>query len=328
MSRHDRISEPRSVGYYGQPPLKSPHWDWKVSGYIALVGISGAAQALAWIGRLTDGERFAGAQRNARILALAGAAAGSGLLIKDLRTPRRFYNMLRIFRRTSPMSIGTYILAAFGGTSAVAALGEVPGLRRAPMVRRVADIAQAGAAVSGAGAATYTAGLLSATSNPWWAAAPRALGAEFATSSVAGAAAILALGERAAGRRRTARRFEAIAALATAAHLCASQAAAPRRRVAGVEQEMAGVPERRRLKAAELVAGAAPLAAYAVSRVSGRGAPAAVAGSLAVLAGGWLVRDAVLRTGKESARNPGAAFRLASQRALTGQSRSLSGQRR
>ena len=37
------------------------------------------------------------------------------LLVYDLHTPKRFYNMLRIAKRTSPMSIGTWILMSFSG---------------------------------------------------------------------------------------------------------------------------------------------------------------------------------------------------------------------
>lgn len=320
MRRHERPlpTSHREHGYYGLPPLKGPHWDWKVSGYIAVAGVSGAAQALAWLGRLRDRRAFRGALRNARMLAVAGTAAGTALLIADLKTPRRFYNMLRILRPTSPMSLGTYILGAFGACSAVAALGEVSAARRRPALRRAADVAQAGAAFSGAGAATYTAALLAATSTPYWAAAPSALGAEVATSSLAGGAAVLALGERAAGRHRTAEQLESVAALASVAHLGASHLADRRRREVGVDQAMTDHPDRRQLRTADLVlAGAVPLAAYALSRPHGhRASAAAVVGSLAVLAGTWLVRDAMLRTGKASTRRPEAAFRLAGARQL------------
>lgn len=318
MSGRERLSaEPyRGESYYGQPALKNPHWDWKVSGYIVVAGVSGAAQALAWIGRRRDREGFRGAQRNARLLALAGSAAGAALLIADLKTPQRFYNMLRILRPTSPMSLGTYILGTFGATSLVAALGELPAAGRRPALRRAAEVAQAGAALSGAGAATYTAALLSATSNPYWAAAPRGLGAHFATASVAGGAAALALGERAGGRRRTARQLEAVASVATLAHVAAGRVAEAERRELGVAETVEEEPEHRRLEAADLLlSGGLPLAAYALDRLpGGRGGAAAVIGSLAVLAGGWLVRDALLNAGHASTRRPEAGFRLARPR--------------
>ena len=319
MSRRGRLpARYEGESYYGQPPLKTPQWDWKVSGYIAIVGVAGAAQTLAFLGGLRDPKAFRHARRMARGLALSGSAVGSALLIADLKTPKRFYNMLRIVRPTSPMSIGTYVLGVFGLASAVEALGTIPAARRRRWLRRLSDGGQAIAALSGAGAATYTAGLLSATSTPYWAAAPRALGVQFATSSVAGGAAALALGERAGGRARTAERLETVAAVATLAHLGASRWAERQEATTGVAPAMAAHPTRREFRAADLLlASATPLAGYALNRATGGRSPAAaVAGSLAVLAGSWLVRDAVLRTGKASAKHSEAAFRFAQPRNL------------
>ena len=319
MSRHEHIlTRYGGESYYGQAPLKTPQWDWKVSGYIAIVGTAGAAQARAFLGGLRDPEAFRPARRTARLLALSGSAIGSALLIADLKTPKRFYNMLRILRPTSPMSIGTYILGAFGVASAVEALGALPAAQRRPWLRRLSNSGQAVAALSGAGAATYTAGLLSATSAPYWAAAPGALGAQFATSSVAGGAAALALAERAGGRGDTAGRLEAVAAAATLAHLGASEWAERRQADSGVSRAMGAHATKRELRAFDLLlAGAAPLAGYALNRVAGGRAPvAAVAGSLAVLAGSWLVRDAILRAGKASATRPEVAFGFAQPRNL------------
>ncbi|WP_206454252.1 NrfD/PsrC family molybdoenzyme membrane anchor subunit [Aurantimonas marina] len=316
----------RGENYYGQPPLKNPQWDWKVSGYIAVAGTAGAAQALAFLGALRDRRAFRAARRNANLLGLAGMATGSALLVADLKTPRRWYNMLRILRPTSPMSFGTYILGAFGLATTISALGDLPAVRRHPPLRRVADGAQVGAAVSGAGAATYTAALMSATSNPYWAAAPGGLGAQFATSAVAAGAAALALGERAGGRKRIAERLEDVAVTATLAHIGATLAAGRRRRQTGVEPAVAD--SARKSEAADLViAGAIPLAAYALSYAAGRRAPAAaVAGSLAVLAGSFVMRHSILDTGKRAASRPEAAFSLAQPRHLPGtQRRRLTG---
>ena len=311
MTRHGPAPW-RGESYYGQPPLKNPQWDWKVSGYIALAGISGAAQALAWIGSLRDRRAFRGARRNARLIAMAGMFAGSALLIADLKKPQRFHNMLRIFRPTSPMSFGSSILGAFGIASAASMLEEVPAARRRPALRALSRVAQVGAALTGAGAATYTAALLSATSNPHWAAAPRMLGVQFGTSAVGSGAAALALAERAGGRQRTAERLEEVAAVASAAHIGATLAAERRRRAIGVEEAVSDRPFLESPSADLLVAGALPLAAYAIGRASReRASAAAVVGSLAVLAGGWLMREGMLRAGKRAARRPKAAFRLA-----------------
>ena len=40
------------------------------------------------------------------------------LLISDLGRPERFLNMLRVFKVTSPMSVGSWVLVASGVTGA------------------------------------------------------------------------------------------------------------------------------------------------------------------------------------------------------------------
>jgi protein NrfD len=301
--------------YHGRPALKPTPWNWTVSGYIFLAGTAGAAQALGWIGSRADPRAWRGAVRNARLLALGSSAAGAGLLIADLRTPSRWYNMLRILRPTSPMSVGTYILTAFGVFSAIGGLGELPlgHGRAARWLARSAEVAQPGAALTGAGAATYTASLMSATSTPEWAAAPRALGMRFAASAIACGAAALALGERAGGRSAAAHRLEAVAALATVAQLWAGAAGKAAREEAGIEDYRPADAERRRLDSAELLlAGIVPLGAYAADRLAvGRQPLAAAAGSLSLLAGGALLRHAVMRAGMASARRPRVSLRFA-----------------
>src|SRR3546814_3648346 len=101
--------------------------------------------------------------------------------------------MLRIFRPTSPMSFGSYILTAFGGFSALTLLGEfVDGRGRlGRAAEAAAEKALAGAAVTGAAASTYTVALFSATSTPYWASAPRHFCVLFASSAVASVAAAL-----------------------------------------------------------------------------------------------------------------------------------------
>ena len=60
---------------------------------------------------------------------------GSALLIIDLHTPSRFYNMLRIFRPTSPMSIGSYVLTSFGALSACLAAAQLRAISAAEAAR-------------------------------------------------------------------------------------------------------------------------------------------------------------------------------------------------
>ncbi|MBX9701179.1 MAG: polysulfide reductase NrfD, partial [Acetobacteraceae bacterium] len=175
--------------YHGRPVTKASSFDWKVSFYIVTLGIAGAAQVIAALARARPGG--AGVARRARFLALGGSLVGPLVLIQHLKTPRRWYNMLRILRPTSPMSLGSWLLAGFGALSGLTALGEMLG-RRLPFARRVADAAQAPAAIAGAGMSIYTAGLLASTSTPLWAAAPGPLATQFGAASMAGAASALA----------------------------------------------------------------------------------------------------------------------------------------
>jgi formate-dependent nitrite reductase membrane component NrfD len=147
------------------------------------------------------------------------------LLIYDLHTPKRFYNMLRIAKGTSPMSIGTWNLMAFSGFAGVSAAAQFM-FDRAPALRWSMPLARASqipAAIAGAGLSTYTASLLSATSTPSWAAAPEALAVRFSASSMAAAGAALSLGERSEAMRN---RLENIAGAALAIEAIATAASA------------------------------------------------------------------------------------------------------
>jgi len=54
-------------------------------------------------------------------LGVLGLAASPPLLIKDLGRPERFLNMLRMFKITSPMSVGSWILSVSGASTTLAA---------------------------------------------------------------------------------------------------------------------------------------------------------------------------------------------------------------
>ena len=122
--------------YYGLPAVKPSPWEWHTGAYLFVGGLGGGAQIIAGIAEAAAGARMRAVVRNARYLALAASAVGGALLIADLKTPKRWYNMLRIFRPTSPMSIGTYVLTSFGATESmpsVSPLCSVP-VRVAPSV--------------------------------------------------------------------------------------------------------------------------------------------------------------------------------------------------
>jgi formate-dependent nitrite reductase membrane component NrfD len=300
----------RGETYHGRPVTKASGFDWKVSFYIVTLGIAGAAQVIAAAARTHRGGE--GLARRARFLALGGSIVGSLVLIGHLKTPRRWYNMLRIARPTSPMSLGSWLLTGFGALSGITALGEALG-RRWPFARRVADAAQGPAALAGAGMGVYTAGLLASTSTPLWAAAPGPLAAQFGSASMAGAASALALIQRAAGEAGSARRLETLAMLAAAAEMLASREAGRRWAKAGVERSITtGAPGALDMIGGKALGVVVPLAAHGIGRLAGgRGAGILPElASLAMLAGGAAMRHAVLLAGNNSACRPEHAFRV------------------
>ena len=281
--------------YYGRPVVKPSVYGWKVALYTFLGGLGGAAQVIATIADLAAPRRNASFVKSGRrIAALNGALVGPVLLIADLHTPQRWYNMLRIFRRTSPMSIGSYVLTAFGGFSA---LSLIPGIRKAARIP---------AAVAGAGMATYTPALLASTATPLWSAAPRALGAEFASAAFASGAAALMLSSSNPALERA-------ACAATLAYGAASYGATREHEKKGVGRALKRGRWAAMHKAGLGLGIALPLACFALNAVAGRSARRSALGAAGILAGVLLSRWALFEAGNESARDPAAYLRLSSR---------------
>ncbi|WP_344982276.1 NrfD/PsrC family molybdoenzyme membrane anchor subunit, partial [Streptosporangium fragile] len=117
------VPEAEFRSYYGQPIIKSPVWhEPHMPAYLYLGGLSGAASTMAAVARLTGHDRLG---LTARVTAALGATAGAGFLVAELGRPERFLNMLRVFKPTSPMSMGSWILAAHSGLTALAAAPAV-----------------------------------------------------------------------------------------------------------------------------------------------------------------------------------------------------------
>jgi hypothetical protein len=167
--------------YWEQPLLKQPVWSWEIPIYFFVGGAAGASAVIAAGAQLTgDHTKLV---RDARRLAAVGAFASAPLLILDLGRPERFLYMLRVFKPQSPMSVGVWILSAFGAASTAAALFDGP----------LGNAAAGVAAVSGLGMATYTGVLIGATSIPVWAKHVGTLPVHFGASGVAASVGLLEL---------------------------------------------------------------------------------------------------------------------------------------
>ena len=186
--------------YYGRPILKEPTWKTPdVPLYLFLGGMAGAASLLAEGAALTGRPEL---EKVARITAATGAAGGTVALIHDLGRPERFLNMLRVLKPTSPLSVGSFILAPFSALSGAAAASQVTGL-----LPRLGRLAGVGAAAFGPPLATYTAALLANTAVPAWHEAHRELPFVFGGSgaqAAGGIAMLLVPCEQAAPARRMA----------------------------------------------------------------------------------------------------------------------------
>ncbi len=293
--------------YYGKPMLKASSYGAPVWGYTWLAGLAGSSQVIAtladWLGR----PDLRGAVRQGRTLAAWLPLAGAGLLVADLHTPQRFYNMLRIYRGTSPMSIGTYLLSAFSASSLVTAWAgrnDREGLAR---------IAQVPAAATGAGLSVYTGALLAATSTPLWSAEPRLLAGRFAASAFSTGAAVLSIGETLRGEYGNAAKLDRAAVLAALVEHGLGQAAERRYRQRGVGTVL-DRPEiaagRRASKAGVLL----PLVLLAISELAPRRSRAlSVIGAASLLAGSLAMRATVFRAGNLSAQRPEDAFAMATE---------------
>jgi hypothetical protein len=280
--------------YYDRPVLKAPVWKPEVPWYFFFGGLAGGSSMLA-VGARAIGDRELA--RAARWAAALGAVASPVLLVADLGVPSRFLNILRVFRPTSPLNMGAWLLGAYAPPAVGAALLAEVG--RLPRVQQVAELV---AAATATGLTTYTAVLVADTAIPVWHDARRELPFVFAGSAgaSAGAAALALTGGRAPAARN-------LALAGTALELTAT--AAMERRLGDLAQPY---HDGRAGTFATLARGLA-VAGAAVTLVAGRRRAGARLGAALLLGGAVCERWAVFRAGFQSAARP--ADTLGPQRA-------------
>lgn len=174
------MSNLSTASYYGKPVVKPHVWTPFIPWYFWIGGTTGVAAVHCAIERARGNDVLADVQKR---VALAGVLVSPALLILDLGVPMRFINMLRVFKPTSPMSMGSWILSALGAAVAGSTLADLLGAKR---VGRVLEIP---AALLGPCLTTYTAALIADTATPIWHEAYAQLPFVFAASGIAGAGA-------------------------------------------------------------------------------------------------------------------------------------------
>ena len=96
-----------------------------LAGAASLLGAGAQATGRSALGRVSKTGAF-----SAGVLSLVG-------LVHDLGQPSRFLNMLRVFKVTSPMSVGSWILAGYVLLAGVAAASSLFG--KAPRIGMAAS---------------------------------------------------------------------------------------------------------------------------------------------------------------------------------------------
>src|SRR5437764_297947 len=117
----DASKEP---SYYDVSPLKSPPWKWEIASYFFLGGLSAGAYAISRMAERHGAERYRDITRVGAWTALLSFLPCPPLLIHDLGDPKRFHHMLRVFKPSSPMSLGTWTIMGYSGMAATQVIRE------------------------------------------------------------------------------------------------------------------------------------------------------------------------------------------------------------
>lgn len=290
---------PEDPTYYDRPMLQAPAWLPAIPVYFFFGGAAGAALALGAAAQLTGDRKLDPFVQHCHWIGIIGSTLGAGLLVYDLGRPSRFLNMMRVFRPTSPMNIGSWILGGAAPLAITAGLFA----RKGPL-SWLGEAAGYASGLFGTALAGYTAVLLTNSAIPVWQEARRLMPVLFFASSMTSAASLLDLYYDEARARRITFSF------GTAGRLAELAAAY------GVERDVSRVPQvglpLREGRSGKLWKTAAALtaASLVVSLIPGQSKTRRrIAGILGAL-GSLCLRFAVYESGKASARDPRASFRL------------------
>ncbi|MGH3330280.1 MAG: NrfD/PsrC family molybdoenzyme membrane anchor subunit [Nocardioidaceae bacterium] len=291
------VPEAEFTSYYGRPVVKPSPWEADIPAYLFSGGLAAGSSLLAAGADLTGRPAL---RRVGRLGALTALTFSFGALVHDLGRPERFLNMLRTAKLTSPMSVGTWILSAYGPFAGAAAAAEVaemlPGRGRGSL-RLLSALGRPAGVVAGLTAppvAAYTAVLLADTATPSWHAAYRELPFVFVSSAAAasGGLGMLAAPPEQAGPARRMALGGAVAELLAERQM---------ERSMGITAEPLHKGKAGRLMKA---ARALTVAGAAGSLLAGRSRTAAVVSGAALMAGSACTRFGIFEAGQESARDP------------------------
>ena len=301
--RRGRAEEPMVpdatfTSYYGRQIVKASPWEASIPAYLFMGGLAAGSSLVAAGADLSGRPTL---RRAGRIGALGALTVSMAALVSDLGRPERFLNMLRVFKPTSPMSVGTWVLTAYGPGAAVAGAAEIARLLplRLGVLGRLLDFAARPAGLAAAAiapaVASYTAVLLTDTATPAWHDAHRELPFVFVGSAAAasGGYGMLMSPLHESGPARRLAIAGAVAELAVEHRMEHSMGLS-------AEALHEGTPGKL-MKASKALTAAGALGAALFGGCSRVGA--AVSG-IALMAGSACTRFGVFEAGQESARDP------------------------
>ncbi|HET7170444.1 MAG TPA: NrfD/PsrC family molybdoenzyme membrane anchor subunit [Gaiellales bacterium] len=270
--------------YYGRPIVKPPVWKREIGWYLFTGGLAGASSTMAALARASGNPVLA---RRAALVATGAVNVSPALLVKDLGRPERFLNMMRVFRPSSPMNVGSWLLLGEGAAASAATLLDLAGV--APRLRTALEMV---AGAGGLALSVYTAVLLADTANPAWHEGRRELPFLFAAGAAAsaGAAGVLVTPREHAGPARRAMLLGTVGSQAAETVM--------ERRIGPVAGAYSTGEAGRYRKAARILDGAG----VALSLTSGR--RSRKLGAALALAGAVASRFTVFKAGFQAAEDP------------------------
>jgi formate-dependent nitrite reductase membrane component NrfD len=297
-------TNPRDA-YRDVPVLKEPTWNNEVAAYFFFGGLSAGSALIGSLADVAGGERHKRLARVAHYVSFAALLPCPPLLIADLGMPMRFHHMMRVFKPSSPMNLGSWALFLHGAGATVTVVKMLAEDHSLPIISGLMDFVPerllAGLGIpSSFVLAGYTGVLLGTTSIPVWHSS-NLLGALFMSSSFSsGVAATNLLGT--ITRRESVEEENELAVISLAAGVTEAAVLAGYVATTGnaASALFKGTP-------GKLLAGAiAGLAAATLLEVAGLVVPRhrnsiSVLASTAALASGALLRWAIVRAGHASA---------------------------
>ncbi|MDB5309406.1 MAG: hypothetical protein JWO38_3608 [Gemmataceae bacterium] len=169
---HPPANGPNPTGYAGRTVTKPPEWHSLVVYDVLFNNLTTGLFLVAAVGELAAPATFTAVAAWAYPVALGLLLADLAFLVLDLGNPLRFHHMLRVFKPSSPMSLGTWCLTIYSlfltaivAVEFVVAVGWLPADSAAWWARKVAV---AGGLPFAFGSAAYKGVLFSTTAQPGW----------------------------------------------------------------------------------------------------------------------------------------------------------------